>query len=571
MFTNLKVKSLIALSLGFLAGLLVVIGGLGIYSGQQAALLLQETTLVDARSDASIIRIKYRMERNRSDILQALQHNPAKAIASDHDLSLDQHLKSINDNTQRINQLWNQYSASISAPEERRLVDDWRAKSGGFGLEGGATAVDLIQRGKWQDAEKTMNDQINPSFAAGQTASLALAGYLENRARANSEAVNASLTNANYLMGGAIVLGVAFAVVIGASLIRKLYSLLGGEPQYAVGIVRQIAHGNLGVVFETRSDDQSSLIYEMSVMQTSLARIVGQIRQSSSTMAAASEQIAAGNQDLSSRTEEQASSLEETASSMNQLTTTVRQNADNAHHAHQLAVAASEVVAKGGQAVSLVVETMNEINVSSRKIADIIGVIDGIAFQTNILALNAAVEAARAGEQGRGFAVVAAEVRNLAQRSAASAREIKTLIDDSVGKVDAGSRLVKHAGVTMREVVSSITRVNDLMGEITVASQEQSDGIEQVNHAISQMDVATQQNAELVDEASVAVEALLIQVAELTHAVGVFHLGNEVALLGEESVAVVEDALELLPFRQLAQISSAFTEPVKQEQKLLAA
>jgi methyl-accepting chemotaxis protein len=249
---------------------------------------------------------------------------------------------------------------------------------------------------------------------------------------------------------------------------------------------------------------------------------VGQIKDATDTINTASKEIAAGNSDLSQRTEEQASSLEETASSMEELTSTVKQNAENAKQANQLAIGASDVAGKGGAVVSEVVVTMDSINESSRKIVDIISVIDGIAFQTNILALNAAVEAARAGEQGRGFAVVAGEVRNLAQRSAAAAKEIKTLIGDSVEKVEGGSKLVAQAGQTMEEIVSSIKRVTDIMAEITAASVEQSAGIEQVNLAITQMDEVTQQNAALVEEAAAAAEALEEQAQNLSVSVGTF-------------------------------------------------
>jgi methyl-accepting chemotaxis protein len=248
------------------------------------------------------------------------------------------------------------------------------------------------------------------------------------------------------------------------------------------------------------------------------------VRSGTDTIATASSQIAAGNHDLSSRTEEQASSLEETAASMEELTSTVKQNADNARQANQLAVSASSVAVKGGSVVAEVVGTMGAINASSRKIVDIIGVIDGIAFQTNILALNAAVEAARAGEQGRGFAVVAAEVRNLAQRSAAAAKEIKTLIDDSVSKVEEGSNQVAEAGKTMDEIVDSVKRVTDIMAEITAASQEQTSGIEQINQAITQMDQVTQQNAALVEEAAAAASSLQEQAANLSQVVSVFKM-----------------------------------------------
>jgi methyl-accepting chemotaxis protein len=255
-----------------------------------------------------------------------------------------------------------------------------------------------------------------------------------------------------------------------------------------------------------------------------LGQIIREIKEATDTINTASQEIASGNSDLSQRTEEQASSLEETASSMEELTSTVKQNAENAKQANQLAIGASDVALKGGEVVHEVVTTMDSINESSRKIVDIIGVIDGIAFQTNILALNAAVEAARAGEQGRGFAVVAGEVRNLAQRSAAAAKEIKTLIGDSVGKVEGGSKLVAQAGATMDEVVTAIKRVTDIMSEITAASVEQSAGIEQVNLAITQMDEVTQQNAALVEEAAAAAESLEDQAQNLASTVSTFKM-----------------------------------------------
>ncbi len=338
-----------------------------------------------------------------------------------------------------------------------------------------------------------------------------------------SDLYNSSLQLMLALVIGSVIVSVALGLLITRSLTRQL----GGEPAYAVGIVGRIASGDLSVDIQTSDNDQSSMLFAMRNMRDNLAELVGRVRQGTDTIATASGEIASGNQDLSSRTEQQASSLEETASSMEELTSTVRQNADNARQANQLAVTASDVAAKGGAVVAQVVETMGEINASSRKIVDIIGVIDGIAFQTNILALNAAVEAARAGEQGRGFAVVATEVRSLAQRSAAAAKEIKGLISDSVEKVDIGSKLVNEAGATMEEVVSSIRHVTDIMGEITAASQEQSTGIEQVNQAIEQMDQVTQQNAALVEEAAAAAESLQDQAAALARVVATFKLGNE--------------------------------------------
>jgi len=271
-------------------------------------------------------------------------------------------------------------------------------------------------------------------------------------------------------------------------------------------------------------DETAQLMAALRDMNDKLASIVAEVRSGTEAIATASNQIAHGNLDLSSRTEEQASSLEETASALEELTGTVKQNGSNAHQANDLAMSASEVAAKGGAAVSDVVQTMGTINASSKKVVDIIGVIDGIAFQTNILALNAAVEAARAGEQGRGFAVVASEVRNLAQRSAAAAKEIKILINDSVGKVETGSAQVHAAGATMQEIVDSVQRFATIMAEITAASQEQTTGIEQINIAVARMDETTQQNASLVEEAAAASEAMRAQAANLAKAVSVFKL-----------------------------------------------
>jgi len=292
----------------------------------------------------------------------------------------------------------------------------------------------------------------------------------------------------------------------------------------ALSIAKTVAAGDLTSRIELNNsgDETSQLLEALKDMTDSLTRIVAEVRQGTEAIATASRQITSGNMDLSSRTQRQAGALEKTASSMEELTSTVKQNANNAHQANTLATSAAEVATKGGMVVSDVVDTMNSINDSSKKIVDIIAVIDGIAFQTNILALNAAVEAARAGEQGRGFAVVASEVRSLAQRSAAAAKEIKELISNSVEKVDTGAKLVDQAGATMHEIVESIRRVTDIMGEITAAGKEQTSGIEQVNQAINQMDEATQQNAGLVEEAAAATQSMQRQVESLAQVVSVF-------------------------------------------------
>ncbi|MFL6632798.1 MAG: methyl-accepting chemotaxis protein, partial [Massilia sp.] len=301
----------------------------------------------------------------------------------------------------------------------------------------------------------------------------------------------------------------ALALVLGTAVAAWITRSITGPLRQAVDVARTVATGDLSARIEVHSADETGqLLQALRDMNEALVTIVGEVRSGTETIASASQQIASGNAHLSSRTEEQASSLEETAASMEELTSTVKQNADNARQANQFAVSASEVAEKGGAVMAEVVDTMGAINESARRIVDIIAVIDGIAFQTNILALNAAVEAARAGEQGRGFAVVASEVRSLAQRSAAAAKEIKLLIDNSVDKADTGSRLVDQAGTTMREVVESIRRVTDIMGEISAATQEQTSGIGQVTDAVSQLDKVTQQNASLVEESAAAAESL---------------------------------------------------------------
>nr|WP_308633147.1 methyl-accepting chemotaxis protein [Massilia sp. R2A-15] len=341
----------------------------------------------------------------------------------------------------------------------------------------------------------------------------------------------AALVSAQYQSGRRLVLALgALGILIGAACAWLISRSITGPIYEAVRVAQTVSAGDLTSEIEvTSTDETGKLMAALKAMNDSLVGIVGQVRSGTETISMASSEIASGNMDLSSRTEEQASSLEETASSMEELTSTVKFNADNARQANQLAIAASTVATKGGTVVSEVVATMGSINESSRKIVDIISVIDGIAFQTNILALNAAVEAARAGEQGRGFAVVASEVRNLAQRSAAAAKEIKTLIGDSVEKVDNGSRLVDQAGKTMAEVVASIGRVTSIMNEITTASDEQRDGIEQVNQAITQMDAVTQQNAALVEEAAAAAASMQEQSARLSEVVGVFKLSQPAA------------------------------------------
>ena len=387
-----------------------------------------------------------------------------------------------------------------------------------------ARATELYLAANAMDATRVMIREVRPVQRKWTDALNALSA-LEDKQNAQSKAdAETAFANARNFMLILLVLAVVIGIVAAVVITRSLLKQLGGEPAYTAKIAGSIAHGDLSIVIDTKASDRGSLLVEMKEMRNSLVGIVEQVRRGTETIGTASREIAAGNIDLSSRTELQASSLEKTASAMEELTATVKQNADSAREANALAATASDVARKGGDVVSQVVGTMGEINTSANKISDIIGVIDGIAFQTNILALNAAVEAARAGEQGRGFAVVASEVRNLAQRSAAAAKEIKTLIGDSVEKVERGSKLVGQAGVTMDEVVSSVKRVTDIMSEIANASAEQSAGIAQVNTSIIEMDSMTQQNAALVEQAAAAAQSLQDQAGELARVVSIFKL-----------------------------------------------
>ncbi|WFR82168.1 methyl-accepting chemotaxis protein [Janthinobacterium rivuli] len=422
-------------------------------------------------------------------------------------------------------ELQKKIEALISSPEEKelfRLVSEQRKVY----LDSRAQVSKLKADGQEAEAEQAFQG----IFVPGSTKYLKVVNDMLQHQRASidktaREIDEVAKTSRNLLLTLAVLalgFGVVCAWLLTMGIVRPLRT--------AVDIARKVADGDLTAQIDASAKDETGqLLLALKDMNTSLLNIVGEVRSGTDSIATSSTQIAAGNQDLSSRTEEQAGSLEETASSMEELTSTVKQNADNARQANQLAASAAQVAVKGGEVVAQVVGTMESINASSNKIVDIISVIDGIAFQTNILALNAAVEAARAGEQGRGFAVVASEVRNLAQRSASAAKEIKTLIGASVEQVNAGSMLVAQAGSTMTDIVDSVQRVSDIITEITAASSEQSVGIDEINRAIGQMDAVTQQNAALVEESAAAAESMQHQAHNLAQVVSVFKLNGQQA------------------------------------------
>jgi len=423
-------------------------------------------------------------------------------------------------------------------PEEKLLLDEVTATRQ-VAIEAQKKVAALSQAFETEAAMKMTIVEVQPLQIKTLDAIGDLIGFIgKNADLANDNAGKtlAAARLATFLMSGmAVLLGCMIAWWVTRSIVVPLAD--------AVDVARRVAGGDLSGHIDVKSSDETGkLMQAMKEMTEHLANIIGEVRSGTETIVTASGQIAAGNLDLSGRTEEQASALEETASTMEQLTSTVRQNADNARQANQKAATASEVAVRGGAEVAQMVETMSSIHASSRKIVNIIGVIDGIAFQTNILALNAAVEAARAGEQGAGFAVVATEVRRLAQRSAAAANEIKNLIGDSVDKVEAGSKLVEQAGKTMDEVVSSIRHVTDIMGEISAASREQSDGIEQVNEVILQMDQMTQKNAALVEEEAAATASLKDLADKLALVVSEFTLEAMHSGHDDSSVAAQDQA-----------------------------
>ncbi|MET3134388.1 methyl-accepting chemotaxis protein [Oxalobacteraceae bacterium GrIS 1.11] len=518
---KMKVGTRLGLGFALVLVLLVAVTGVGISRMGQIQARLDHVVGVNN----VVTRLVIELRANVSDRITSLRILTLMSDAGDMEPEMAR-IKARTSQYEAAQRILQAQFAREATPEEAALLAAVREQEGAA-MPAIAKASDLWLANKAEEATKVLIKEIRPvqkKWLEALDQLAALEDRLNAQAQTDAQAAFEAARSFMVILGAlAVAMGIAAAFAITRGLLRQL----GGEPDYTASIAASIADGDLSIVITTVSSDDSSLLAEMKDMRDSLVNIVGQVRLGTDTIGTASREIAAGNIDLSSRTEMQASSLEKTAAAMEELTATVKQNADHAREANLLAATASDVALKGGAVVSQVIDTMSSINASAKKIVDIIGVIDGIAFQTNILALNAAVEAARAGEQGRGFAVVASEVRSLAQRSASAAKEIKSLIDDSADKVERGTKLVGQAGVTMGEVVASVKRVTDIMGEIAHASQEQSAGIEQVNLSIIEMDGMTQQNAALVEQAAAAAQSLQDQAAELVHVVSVFKLGDD--------------------------------------------
>ena len=510
---HFKISTRLIILISTLSALLIAIGALGLFGISQSNAALH--TVYEDRTvpEGQIATVDRLNARSRLAIAySALSGKPE---------DISKNITQIEENAVVITKTWEAYMATKMDENETALAKQYVDNRSKLLQEGIRPAIAALRANNLEEAKRLVLDVIPVLNASVSKNTDALMQMQLDEAKKEYAAAVSSYETIRWVSLSAIVAGVLLAFSFGLALVRGISRSL----QQAMSATQAVAQGDLSHRIEAQGTDEiAQLLTSLSTMQDSLTKVVSNVRQGSESVSTASAEIASGNHDLSARTESQASALEQTAASMEELSSTVKQNADNARQANQLAQSASTVAVRGGEVVAQVVDTMKHINDSSKRINDIISVIDGIAFQTNILALNAAVEAARAGEQGRGFAVVASEVRSLAGRSAEAAKEIKSLIGASVERVEQGSALVDQAGITMTEVVSSIRRVTDIMGEISAASSEQSLGVSQVGEAVTQMDQATQQNAALVEEMAAAASSLQTQAQDLVGTVAVFKL-----------------------------------------------
>jgi len=512
---NLRIGARLSLGFGALLALLLLIAGLSAFTMRQASAdqrIVQEERMLPTVQLAEINRL---MLNNRILVMDMINSPDA--------YNVEKRDKELQANIGKVGEAWKAYIATIEGPEEQALADEFTAVRKAYVKDGLLAIRDAVVAANLDDASQLNRTQLRPLGGKAQATLEKLTRHKLDRAQAEHLRTTRRSTTALVVIGVAALAALALGGLLAVLITRSITGPIGE----AVATADRIAAGDLRARLQVSgSSETAQLLRALQAMSDGLVRVVGSVRASSDSIATGSGQIATGNADLSHRTEQQAANLQMTAATMDELTSTVRNNADTARAASQLAVSASDVAMRGGQVVGQVVSTMDAITQASRQIVDIIGVIDGIAFQTNILALNAAVEAARAGEQGRGFAVVAGEVRTLAQRSADAARQIKGLIGTSVDRVEAGARLVGEAGSTMDEIVQQVRRVSDLIGEISSATQEQTTGIGQVSQAVTQLDQVTQQNAALVEESAAAAESLRQQARQLVEAVQVFQLAH---------------------------------------------
>ncbi|HVE10106.1 MAG TPA: methyl-accepting chemotaxis protein [Paraburkholderia sp.] len=518
MFNRWSIRATLTAMGAVLVLLTVLVGSLGLYALERASNGLAEIAGGDlaatrALNDTSSYLLRGRVSLDR-----------ASGLLSDGELDqAKQALDRAQELFNRSNEAWQTFAALPKTGVDQQLIDEAAARRATLVHDGVQVELTALRDVDLTTYRKIANTQISPMFVAFDNASAPLVKALQDRANQHRDHAIAHMETMRALIIGGIVIALVMLVAVRLALRGMIVRPLND----AIACFERIATGDLTQNIDTQSRNEMGRLFKaIRKMQDGVSALVKAVHSSTESIDTGAREIAMGNTDLSQRTEQQAASLQETASSMDQLTGTVRQNAENARQASQLAVNASDIATRGGEVVNEVVVTMRDIAASSNKVVDIIGVIEGIAFQTNILALNAAVEAARAGEQGRGFAVVAGEVRSLAQRSASAAKEIKELIGDSASKVQNGSELVGRAGTTMEEILQAVRRVTDIMGEISAASEEQSGGIEQVNRAVSQMDDVTQQNAALVEQAAAAAASLEEQTRQLRNVVATWRVGG---------------------------------------------